>query len=338
MPRIGISPGTKFPVFSIAALAFAGSVLVSVPSAADPAESGGNFEFLPKAFQRNPKLDMTVITEMTDAGKKLPPVSAQAPAYYVAHSGGYRAVGEHASQPPFPAAETERLLKTTLAQRGFQPATPEHPPSLLIVYVWGPHNYPDIPDGSVASSASSDSPDPAGSAQDSIIANVLDRAALAGGDKFAAEVRRAIEERVANYETLPSHGMGDGLSAAAALYEMNQLMDPVKLLADKSAKNAFLISQAGDDCYYVVASAYDYRSVAGNHRQLLWRTRMTVNARAVSQAQALPTLIATAGPYLGREMTEPEVLVKRALDRGQVEIGQPKVVEMPAKPTEPAGK
>jgi hypothetical protein len=322
------------------ALAFAGSMLVAVKAAADTAESGGNFEFLPKTFQRNPKLDMTVITEMTDAGKKLPLVSPQAPTYYIAHSGGYRAVGAKAGQPPFPAAETERLLKTTLAQRGFQPATPEHPPSLLIVYTWGSHNYPDVMEEAASSS------------QDTIIANVLDRAALAGGDKFAAEVRRAIEERVANYETLPSHGGGGSsasaamyqaetgmdpvnLSAAAELYQMNQLMDPVKLLADKSAKNAFLVGQVGDDCYYVVASAYDYRSLAENHRQLLWRTRMTVNARAVSQAQALPTLIETGGPYLGREMTEPEVLVKRALDWGHVEIGQPKVVEMPAKPTVP---
>jgi hypothetical protein len=324
MPRTGISPGTLFPVFSIVALAFAGLGLVSVPSAADPAEPGGNFELIPKAFQRNPKLDMTVITEMTDAGKKLPPVSPQAPAYYVAHSGGYRAVGEHAGQPPFPAAETEHLLKTTLSQRGYHPASPEHPPSLLIVYVWGPHNYPDVPDDAAAADAS----------QDVVLQNVLDRAALVGGDKFAAELGKAVSDRVANYETLPSHG-GEGLSAAAALYEMNQRMDPVKMLANKSAKNEFLITQAGDDCYYVVASAYDYRSVAENHRQLLWRTRMTVNARAVAQAQALPTLIATAGPYLGREMTEPEVLVKRALDRGQVEIGQPKVVEMPATSTPP---
>jgi hypothetical protein len=333
------APPKKSLVPSFAALVFAGSVLVSV-HAAGPAETDWNLDLVPKAFQRNPKLDMTVITDVTDAGKKLPPVSPQAPAYYVAHSGGYRAVGEQAGQTVFPAAETERLLKTTLAQRGFQPATPAHPPSLLIVYTWGPHNYPDVSDEAASSS------------QDSVIANVLDRAALAGGDKFAAEVRRAIEQRVANYETLPSHGGGGSsdadalytmetgmdpvhLSATAALYQMNQIMDPVKMLADKSPKNEFLISQAGDDCYYVVASAYDYRSVAENRRQLLWRTRMTVNARAVAQAQALPTLIVTAGPYLGRDMTEPEVMTKRALDRAHIEIGEAKVIEMPASTPRP---
>jgi hypothetical protein len=194
----------------------------------------------------------------------------------------------------------------------------------LIVYTWGPHNYPDLPE------------DASNSAQDTILNNVLDRAALIGGDKFAAELERLVMERVANYETLPSHG-GAGLSAAVAMFsEVNRLLDPVKLFADKSAKNAFLVSQAGDDCYYVIASAYDYRSVAENRRQLLWRTRMTVNARAVAQAQALPTLILTAGPYLGRDMTEPEVMTKRALDRAHIEIGEAKVIEMPVSTPRPA--
>ena len=39
------------------------------------------FSILPKSLQKNPRLELTVITEMTDAGKSWPPVSAGKPAY-----------------------------------------------------------------------------------------------------------------------------------------------------------------------------------------------------------------------------------------------------------------
>ena len=310
------------------AVALAISVCALIDAADQPAKSGWNFELVPKAFQRDPRMEMTVITEMTAEGKKLPPVSRQAPAYYVAHSGGYHPVGEKAGQLAFSAADIERILKASLGQSGFEPAAPDHPPSLFITYTWGPHMYPDIVtdgDGNIVSPT-----------QEVLLQNVLDRAALAGGDKFATELKSALALRVANTMTAPAPT--DGMSAANALAEMNRAMDPVKLFVEKSTKNEFLVSQAADDCYYVVASAYDYDSVARNHRQLLWRTRMTLNARAISQAQSLPTLIAVAAPYFGREMAEAEVLLKRSVDTGHVEIGEPKVIEMPASTTPVKGK
>jgi hypothetical protein len=60
---------------------------------------------------------------------------------------------------------------------------------------------------------------------------------------------------------------------------------------------------------------------------------MTVNSRGVSQIQSLPTLIASAAPYFGRDMAEPEILSRRA-NEGQITIGTPTVIEMPtAAPT-----
>jgi hypothetical protein len=83
---------------------------------------------------------------------------------------------------------------------------------------------------------------------------------------------------------------------------------------------------AAQDCYYVVASAYDRGSVAADQRQLLWRTRLTVAADGVAQRQSLPVLIAAAAPFFGRETPEPEIIRKRSLRRGNVEIGTPTVV------------
>src|SRR5512135_740165 len=61
------------------------------------------FSLLPKSFQKNPKLDLTVVTEMTDAGKKLPAVTPGQPAYFEPFSAGFHALGEQVgNERPFP--------------------------------------------------------------------------------------------------------------------------------------------------------------------------------------------------------------------------------------------
>ena len=60
---------------------------------------------------------------------------------------------------------------------------------------------------------------------------------------------------------------------------------------------------------------------------LATRSGLTVSADGVSQVQTLPTLIATGGPFFGREMSEPEILAKRPVPAGTVEVGVPTVVE-----------
>ena len=117
------------------------------------------------------------------------------------------------------------------------------------------------------------------------------------------------------------------LGAAQAVAQMSSLMDPVRLFKQRSVKNEFLMDQATDSCYFVVASAYDYSSVATHVKLLLWRTRMTVNSRGVSQPQSLPTLIVSAAPYFGRPMENAETLIRRVLRDARVEIGTPTVIE-----------
>ena len=110
--------------------------------------------------------------------------------------------------------------------------------------------------------------------------------------------------------------------------------NPVYQFKLRNSKNEFLVDQTASDVYYVVASAYDYRSIAAQQRVLLWRTRMTVAAQGVSQVQSLPTLVLSAAAYFGKDMTEAEILSKRPVPEGTVEIGTPTVVEsnVPAPP------
>jgi hypothetical protein len=303
-----------------ATLALAETPPVKSPS---DAPSHWNFEFLPRAFQKNPPLDMTVITEVTDLGKKLPPVSPQAPAYYTAYSSGYHSTGDNSPGKALPASEVEGVLQHALATSGYLPATAQHPATLAVFYFWGAHTVYDQDNPALS--------------DEQWTKNILERAALAGGEKFAAELDRAIQQSdalsAANSSRLGGGSSDDGdstgnLGAAAAVAQMNAVMNPVRLLAQRSAKNQFLVDQASADCYYVVASAYDYSSVAAHVKKLLWRTRMTVNATGVSQLQSMPALIAAAGPYFGRDMAESEVMTKRATREGQVEVGTPTVVEL----------
>ena len=104
-------------------------------------------------------------------------------------------------------------------------------------------------------------------------------------------------------------------------------VNPINLFKLRGPNNEQLLNQTVEDVYYVIASAYDYRSVATDRKVLLWRTRMTVASTGVSQVQTLPTLVLTAAPYLGKEMTGPQILRKRAFRNGEVEIGTPTVVE-----------
>ncbi len=293
----------------------------AVPSALAPAKKPAKsewvFSLLPKSFQKNPQVDLTVITEMTDLGKKQPAAAAAAPVYYVAQSGGYHQMGEtSAGEHTLKPEDVERLLKRALATNGFLPATREHPPTLAIFYTWGSHNLLiDDPDNSTLTA-------------DQVARNLLDRAALVGGTKFAEQMLKLFHE-ADDMATLNNASVTPILGAAQM-----DFLNPINRFKEADPKNDALFEQFTNDVYYVVASAYDYASLAKKERLLYWRTRMTVAAQGVSQEQTLPTLIVSAAPFFGREMGEPEILTKRAVPDGQVEVGTPTVVEMPATPAE----
>lgn len=282
------------------------------------------FELLPKSMQKNPRLDLTVITEMTEAGKKLPPVSAQEPAYFELFSPGPKHLGHsQGNEVTLKPDEIDRLLQRSLAINGYLPASPPAlPPTLLIIYTWGSH--------SLLTEGDDENPVLSGN---QVARNLLDRAALVGGEKFAKNLLDLFTQ--ADAMSLASSARTAPGSEPVITPALADFMNPVSMFKRASAKNEFLVDQAASNVYYVVASAYDHRSVTEKKRLLLWRTRMTVAAQGVSQVQTLPTLVLSAAPYFGREMTEPEVLSKRAIREGTVEVGTPTVVEPIPTPPSP---
>ena len=296
----------------------------AVPAAATPKKpekSQWVFSLLPKSFQKNPNIDLTIITEMTELGKQQPPVSPAHPAYYIAQSSGFHQMG----QPPghektLSESEVERLLSRALAANGYRPAEPPaHPPTLVIFYTWGSHNL--LVEG--------DDENPSLS-PNQVARNLLDSAALVGGEKFAAKLLELFQQAddMTTLNRVPPPDPSGLVPPVQPMLgpEQMEFLNPVNMFKRASAKNEFLVDQTANDVYYVVASAYDYASIAPKVKRLYWRTRMTVAAQGVSQEQTLPTLITSAAPYLGRDMAEAEILTKRAIPEGNVEIGEPVVV------------
>lgn len=290
------------------------------PAAEKPAKKESSsdwvFSILPKSLQKNPLLELTVITEMTAAGRQLPPVSPASPAHFELFTSGPRNLGHsHGSEAKVKQEEIERLLIRSLATNGYRPARPPaQPPSLIIVYTWGSHFM--LTEG--------DDENPVLSGEQ-VARNLLDRAALVGGEKFARKLLGLFEQAEAmslagNIRPPPG---GEQVMTPA----MMDFANPVNLFKRASASNEFLVDQAGSDVYYVVASAYDFQSFREKRRLLLWRTRMTVAAAGVSATQSLPTLVLNAAPYFGKDMAESAILSKRVVREGKVEVGTPTVVE-----------
>lgn len=246
------------------------------------------------------RIVVTAVTEMTDAGKKLRTASAAEPVYFVTHSLGYKARGDAVKEPVLTQEEIEPALISAAATNGYVPSSAAHAPEIALVYMWGSHFGIDQ--------------DVVPASDDQLIRNMLDRASLAGGRKFAADLAKAYRDSdtiamagpgVVN--DLPEQFQGAQIGAARGMLQMNATMDPLRLFMLKSPKHQQLTDHAARNIYFVVVSAYDYASLATKQSRLLWRTTVTAGAQRTSQKQAIPAALAFGAPYFGREMAEAEI-------------------------------
>lgn len=271
------------------------------------------FNLLPKAFQRNPRLHLTVVTELTPEGRKRPEVTLQHPAYCLIQSGGYHHTARAAAGDggTLSADAMNAFVLRALATRGYLPAAESVPVSLVLVYSWGLHGRP-VQDGAAGG--------------DELLRNLLDRASLVAGEKFRLEFYSLLAEAMAQADAAASaptrHMELDGVAVAPVLGpDQLEFISPINRFRDRSAKHDFLLEQVAGDVYFVVISAYDHDALTKGRRLLLWRTRMTVGADGVAQADAVPTLVGSAAPYLGRDMPEPATLTPRLHPEGRVRLG-----------------
>jgi hypothetical protein len=263
-----------------------------------------SFTLLPKAFQRHPILAISVITDMTPEGKKWPSPTAANPCYYYCHSSGYHREGQGASEDG--SVSNENMIKwvqKALAAQNYLPGNKEHPATLILFFFWGVHSKLDL----------NPSENGDNGFRDVGHHNLLSRAALVGGAGFAKELAKAIEQR--------------DLSGGPTW----SFLDPVYRFANRDTLTYNLMEQVFDDCYYVVISAFDAFAFAQGEKKLLWRTKMSTPAQSVSLAETASALVASGGPFLGREMLQASIVGKRISRSGTVELGELKTIGMDEK-------
>lgn len=267
-------------------------------AAAEDAEKGWSFsDLLPRSLQRNPRIDLTVITEMTAAGRSVTPPTAEKPATYVLLDGGERTEGAviAGERPPKPDRLVQ-VLQASLATNHYRPATHDRTPDLVVYYRWGSFNQIDLSlfdatDGTPANPA--DTP----YSEATLIRHRVLLAGIVGGDKFALEFLRAIK---------------------ANRLESFRLRD---------RKTEWLVDETLDtNRYFLIATAYDGPALAAGKRQLLWRTKMSSDSHGLAMHETIPVLVTSARDYFGKETPEPVVLSPR-LKEGRVEIGTTTVKE-----------
>lgn len=310
-------------------------------TASAPAKSRFTFSLLPKSFQRKPKLDFNVYTEMTAEGRKRPLPTAEKPAYYIinvdkAESRGFASmdIERHAPKP----AEVERMVEKALSANHYLPAKDGGPQATLVMLVhWGSYSNP-VFNGVEALESGDSAPNSVASAKEAlplVLGDVnkrkaiIERASLIGGADFAKELNDVLNREVALRRDA---GAADAAQAAAGaeasgLMSMLESTSPLAIFMRRDERTEDMVEEVFSDSYYVIVSALDYASVAQRKPIILWRTKLSLNAIGVAIDETVAPLIYAGADYFGKE-TPKALVVTRRVDRdGHVEIGETKTVE-----------
>ncbi len=84
---------------------------------------------------------------------------------------------------------------------------------------------------------------------------------------------------------------------------------------------------AQEDFYMAIVSAYDLKAFKAKQRKLLWMTRISCPSRGFAMHDVLPTMLAIAGPNLGRETSRPVWVNASDKYKPNVELGETKLLD-----------
>jgi len=322
----------------IGALLSTGRSEPSASRAEAPVQSGGPSgileKFLPTAWQKHPEVHFNVLTEMTPEGRKRGTATADRPLYYVGNPVRFALTGwaREGGTKPIPVTKLEETLQKELAANGYLPVSDAHRGAdIVLFFAYGSHATDPNALASVDEASASGAEelvryvvrDP------TLIRDVVERARFIAGDRFAADLKTAIDGEISNMKMNASAARAPAGSYYIKLPESPEFDSPLGMFlhSGNSDRTRYLTEMAFYTCYYVMASAYGYTAAQKGQKILLWRTRMTVDAQGFAMDEVLKPLIATAGVYLGRETPETVVLDRRIDREGTVEIGKATVVE-----------
>jgi len=94
-------------------------------------------------------VDVNVVIDMTDAGRKVPPPTPEQPVYYLPLPEGFQKVGyaPFFQRPPPTALEVEQFIEKEFAAQGYRVMVHGSHPTLALDLVWGYMDGATIPPG-----------------------------------------------------------------------------------------------------------------------------------------------------------------------------------------------
>jgi len=318
-------PASKSAASDISIAGTADKLMEQLKAAKKPKSDKWKLSLLPVGLQKNPQIDYTIVTEMTDSGKKLPTPAMDKPIYYYPHAIGQHDVGDsYGGTKDIPYDYLKKQLDNALASNGYRPVDDDHrEPSQVLFFVWGMHNRIDpMPDpdsddsdsgdsgdGSDATSMSDMGGDVSMTADDSDIMNLLGRAKTIGGQKFADEFATALSDQ------LQWAGNTD--------YESS---GPLRRFATRDDDTEALVYEIFNDCYFLIVYSFDAEALKNNQKKLLWTTHISTTSQGVNFVQTLPIMITQGAYYFGRESDGIQIVRKNAYKSATVDMGELQVV------------
>ncbi len=239
--------------------------LIALPSTILSAQ----MDSIPSAASvRDEKIDMIVVTEQSNPGTKVPRPTPERPACYVAYDGGYLETGGLVGgmKPPS-AAVIGHTLRTALETQGYLPASPQTPPSLVLIYHWGSVTRKYLQSDNLRyPSANSD-------------LNRIHRLSFVLPSRFNQLMT------IKNPRAYPLKSKDSGLPVSGS-----------GSLADLDL-----------DRNFVIVTAYDYAGLQRHEQILLWRVKLSAPQVSAEMADALPALINAGAPYFGRDFDKSQL-------------------------------
>lgn len=233
--------------------------------------------------------DFQVVTNTDVVEKNWRAPSRTAPVYYLPVAAGFRSLGLPVAGEKMPKAENVTSIVThVLAPEGYQVATPEHPPTLLIVYGWGTLN----PNQDFSS--------------------------------FRTATGEMVfwKNSVQALNFMGAYKVGLNTAHGAREYRTSTLG-----LTSLSSEGATLNGLSEENLYMLTLSAYDFALAQKGQAKLLWKTNISTPSTGHYLPEVIPTMLAIAGPHIGRETSKPILVDVGNQFVPNVEIGPMKEVK-----------
>jgi len=243
--------------------------------------------------------DVTVATEMTDAGRRFVRPTPEHPTYYVEV---YRAFDDQGKPwgsgdpeaAPLPPLETVKsVVEESLSKQDYFPAVIKVTPG----------------SGSTGAAKS--------------------REALAGQPSLILNIRWGYvrpQTSLGPDSATPTDRLNDALQFAGGNLQDAFTIDLIGLKTSPP-KFGELNSALYLPRYYIIIDAYDYQAYASKAKHpLLWRTKMSVLADSLSVtfSGTLQPMLAAGGPAFGQDVPYP---IHEIMPQGTVIIGKPVVIQ-----------